>query len=443
MAGSRQGAASIFEVNLRTGAVALAWTLLLVMTLFAAPAAQAQTYTVIHNFTGGIAGDWPWTDLTITPSGTMYGTTFHGGSSQDFDCEYSGCGIVFELYRRNGSWIFNPLYDFRIQYGGFPKSAPVIGSDGALYGAALTGGQLSSDCINSGCGTVYKLQPSPTPPSTVILGWHPTIVYGFTGTENDGGNPGGLIRDQAGNLYGADGGGPAACGLIYELSRSGNSWVLNKLYDGFTCHGDYESIGPGGLVFDNDGNLYGVTYEGGSGQCTAYRLGCGTVFKLTHTDSGWTANTLYEFNQATDGGGVVGLVRDAAGNLYGGAESGGSGGGGAVWELSPAGGGGWTFTVLYNFPGSNYTGPAGRMALDAAGNLYGITQSDGAFGRGNVFKFTPSNGGWIYTSLYDFTGGNDGAFPLKGPSLDAAGNIYGTAYYAGADNGGVVWEITP
>ena len=416
--------------------------LLLAAAVLCGSSAEAQTYTVLHSFTGGYAGAWPWTDLTITPSGHMYGTTFHGGPGTDFYCQYTGCGTVFEIYQRGGAWIFNPLYDFRLQYGGFPKSAPVIGADGALYGAALTGGLLSSDCINAGCGTIYKLQPSPTAPASPFLSWHPAIAYAFTGSEDDGGNPGGIIRDAAGNLYGGNGGGPYACGLIYELSRDGSGWTFSKLYDGFACNGDYESRGPGGLVFDSDGNLYGITYNGGGGQCTSYRLGCGTVFKLTHTDSGWVETTLYEFNQATDGGGAAGLVRDAAGNLYGGTESGGSGGGGTVWELSPIDGG-WIFNVLYNFQGTEFNGPAGRMALDAAGNLFGITQADGAYGFGNVFKLTPSNGGWVYTDLYDFTNGNDGASPLKGPTLDAAGNLFGTASSAGADNAGVVWEITP
>jgi hypothetical protein len=439
----RQIVASIFDINLRPRTAALVCLAILAAILPILPTAQAQTYTVIHNFTGGGGGAWPWTDLMITSNGRMYGTTFHGGSSQDFFCEYSGCGIVFELYPRNGNWIFNSLYAFRLQYGGFPKSAPLVGRDGALYGAALTGGMLSSDCISSGCGTVYKLQTSPTPPPNLLLSWHPTIAYAFTGSENDGGNPGGIIRDQAGNLYGADGGGQFACGLVYELSYTGGNWTFSKLYDGFSCHGDYESIGPGGLVLDPDGNFYGVTYNGGNGQCTSYRLGCGTVFKLTHSGSGWTGTTLYEFNEGSDGGGVAGLVRDAAGNLFGGTESGGSGGGGTVWELSPTQGGGWTFQVLQNFQGSEYTGPIGRMAFDAAGNLYGVTQSLGAYGFGNVFKFTPSDGNWVYTDLYDFTGGNDGAFPLKGPTLDASGNIYGTASYAGAYNQGVVWQIAP
>ena len=418
--------------------------LLLAMAVLCASAAQAQTFTAIHTFTGGYAGSWPWTDLTITPTEHIYGTTFHGGPGTDFYCQYTGCGTVFEMYQRNGTWIFNPLYDFRLQYGGFPKSAPLVGADGALYGATLTGGLLSSDCDNAGCGTIYRLQPSATPPADPFLSWHPAIAYEFSGSEDDGGGPGGIIRDAAGNLYGGNGGGPYACGLIYELSRNGSGWTFTKLYDGFACNGDYESRGPGGLVFDSDGNLYGITYNGGGGQCTSYRLGCGTVFKLTHTDSGWTATTLHEFNEATEGGGVAGLVRDAAGNLYGGAESGGSGGGGTVWELSPTDGGGWNFQVLYNFTGiGDYRGPIGRMVLDAAGNLYGVTQADGANNYGNIFKFTPSNGGWVYTDIHDFTYGDDGAFPLRGPTLDAAGNLFGTASAAGYFSYGVVWEITP
>jgi uncharacterized repeat protein (TIGR03803 family) len=406
-------------------------------------AAQAQTYSVIHSFTGGYAGSWPWTDLTITPNKHIYGTTFHGGPGQDFYCQYTGCGTIFELYQRNGSWVFNPLYDFRLQYGGFPKSAPLIGPDGALYGASLTGGQTNSDCINSGCGTIYKLQPSVTPPGNPFLSWHPTITYAFTGSDNDGGNPGGIIQDQSGNFFGADGGAQFTCGLVYELRRNGSDWSFEKLYDGFDCHGDYETIGPGGLVLDPDGSIYGITYNGGSGQCTHYRLGCGTVFQLTHTDSGWVQTTLHEFNEAADGGGAAGLVRDAAGNLYGGTESGGSGGGGTVWELSPGSGGGWTFQLLYSFPGSEYRGPIGRMVFDAAGNLYGVTQADGAYQYGNVFKFTPSGGGWAYTDVHDFSYDAGGAFPMRGPSLDNSGNIYGTTMNGGIDNQGVVWMITP
>jgi uncharacterized repeat protein (TIGR03803 family) len=81
--------------------------------------------------------------------------------------------------------------------------------------------------------------------------------------------------------------------------------------------------------------------------------------------------------------------------------------------------------------------------MDASGNLYCTTEYDGAYGGGSVCKLTRSKGGWSYTSLHDFTGGNDGAYLLGGVTLDANGNLYGTASAGGAYGSGVVWEITP
>ena len=85
--------------------------------------------------------------------------------------------------------------------------------------------------------------------------------------------------------------------------------------------------------------------------------------------------------------------------------------------------------------------------FDAAGNFYGTTYSDGAYGRGSVFKLTPSNSGWTYTSLHDFTFGADGGYPFSNVVLDSEGNLYGTASKGGSQNCGggcgVVREITP
>jgi uncharacterized repeat protein (TIGR03803 family) len=80
--------------------------------------------------------------------------------------------------------------------------------------------------------------------------------------------------------------------------------------------------------------------------------------------------------------------------------------------------------------------------MDAAGNLYGTTIGDGAYGQGNIFKLAPSNGGWTYTSLHDFTGGSDGGQPFAQVTFDASGNLYGTAGVGGINNKGVVWEIS-
>jgi uncharacterized repeat protein (TIGR03803 family) len=85
--------------------------------------------------------------------------------------------------------------------------------------------------------------------------------------------------------------------------------------------------------------------------------------------------------------------------------------------------------------------------MDAAGNLYGTTQCDGANSLGNVFKMTKSGESWTYTSLHDFSGGsNDGQFPASNVTVDLSGNLYGTAFSGGTGAActggcGVVWEI--
>jgi uncharacterized repeat protein (TIGR03803 family) len=411
------------------------------------PAAQAQNYSVLHSFSNGYGGSWPWSELTLGHGGHLYGTTFHGGNRSQQACqvdlEEQGCGIVFDLYQRNDQWVFDTLFAFQFQDGAYPHQGVIIGHDGALYGAAGFGGQTSLNCSVDGCGTVYELQPSPTWPSTPLAPWMLHKVYDFMGTDYDGSNPSsGLVLDAAGNMYGGNYGGPDNCGVIYQLSRSAGGWMLSDIYNGFYCPEGNVGIAPGGLVFDGAGNLYGTTFYGGHISCTAAQ-GCGTVFKLTNTGSAWVATTLYEFNEATDGGFPGGLVLDAAGNLYGGTESGGPGDGGTVWELS-ASNGGWTFNVLYSFQHSTpYAGVVGRLAMDSSSNLYGVTASEGTFGLGNVFMLTPSSGAWTYADLHDFSGGNDGADPLQGVTLDTTGDIFGTTSFGGLGNYGTVWEMAP
>ena len=113
------------------------------------------------------------------------------------------------------------------------------------------------------------------------------------------------------------------------------------------------------------------------------------------------------------------------------------------FEFSPSGGG-WNFSVLHSFSGTEgREGPIAGLTMDANGNLYGTTFLDGAFGFGNVFKLTKSNGSWNYASLHDFSGGADGGGSYGTVLIDAAGNLYGTAMGGGATGDGVVWEITP
>jgi len=215
---------------------------------------------------------------------------------------------------------------------------------------------------------------------------------------------------------------------------------------------DQEPIG--GLIFDDLGNLYGVTSGGHSGY--------GTVYRLTSSNGQWTHTVLYTFCQlvsCADGRGpLAGLIRDAAGNLYGTTSLGGAYGGGTAFELSPVGNGTWTETVLHSFGnGTDGIVPRSPLIFDAAGNLYGTTTGGGASGcvgtcGGTVFELSPPNssGDWTEKLLYSFCSASgsycpDGNAPMAGVVFDGAGNLYGTTYSGGGNPAqfGVVYELTP
>jgi uncharacterized repeat protein (TIGR03803 family) len=164
------------------------------------------------------------------------------------------------------------------------------------------------------------------------------------------------------------------------------------------------------------------------------------LFSSSITDM--DVNEIHAFGGQGDGSFPTGgLVIDAAGNLYGGTPSGGANGGGAVYKLTQTGGD-WSESLIYSLPGSG-VGPTNSLAWDAAGNLYGTTCTGGSHNSGSVFKLTPSGGDWIPTTLYEFTGGNDGLCPYGSLVVDGSGNIFGTTDAGGANQQGVIFEITP
>jgi len=410
-----------------------------IFVLLSGAVAQAQTFSVIHNFSGGLDGATPYTGLTVDRAGNFYGTTYAGGSRH--------LGTVYRLKRAGSGWIAEGLYSFSggPNDGLEPLSRVIFGPDGSLYGTASAG----DSCGALGCGIVFQLRPPATFCRSVTCPWTESVLHFFAGpVENDGEYPSGeLFFDQAGNLYGTTLLGGSFSGIVYELSRSGNSWTESIVHS-FVSGGGYAPYG--GLIADNAGNLYGTTQNGGVDFA-------GTVFKLTNSGSGWTYSLPYVFQHGNDGGYPnAGLIFDGAGNLFGATSASGAGGGGTVFELSPSGDS-WTYTLLHSFNGSigeygcpdpgnqRYAvpGPSAALTMDAAGNLYGTTLCDGDNQLGSVFKLTPSAGGWTFTSLHDFTGGADGAYPLSNVTLDANGNLYGTASGGGSQGNGVVWEITP
>ena len=425
-----------------------AQSLLCVLAMVATQATQAQTFKVIHNFTGGADGAGPWAGLTMDQAGNFYGTTGYLGQHES--------GTVFKLSVGESGWVFNPLYNFKGGGDGAnPFSAVIFDVAGNLYGTAAYGGIGD----NGGYGTVYSVTPPGTPCSTAVCAGAKTTLYTFSGS--DGANPneygGRLIFDQAGNIYGTtfagglqqcESGSPAlGCGTVFQLSPSGSGWTESVLYR-FT--GDRDGAWPTSrLIFDQAGNLYGTASIGGlQGGCQFFDdYGCGVVFKLSPSGSGWTESVLYSFTGGADGGlPFGGLTFGPSGNLYGTTSYGGDGGGGTVFQLTPSNGT-WTLETIYSFftKAQGTSGPYDNLVIDEAGDLYGTTGADGAYGFGNIFELQPSGGGWTYSSIHDFCATDpcsDGAYPVGSVIFDKHGNLYGTTYLGGSAERGVVWEIT-
>ena len=388
-----------------------------VVLLAAVPLAYAQTFHVLHNFSGNGDGGTPSAGLTIDRAGNFYGTTMSGAT---------GNGTVFKLSHVGSGWVVNTLYTFQGNTdGSAPIARVVFGPDGALYGTTSLGGF-------EGFGTVYRLQPPATACKSVSCPWTETVLYRFQG-GSDGISPqyGDLSFDSTGSIYGTTVGGGQqtcggdTCGVVFKLTRSGSNWTESLPYS-FT--GGNDGGEPfSGVIFDSAGNLYGAAYFGGD-------IGSGTVYELSPSGSGWTQKTLTDFSS---GGGfpLGGLTFDSHGNLFGTGFV-----GGTAFELQPSGGN-WNYSLLQTFNG--FDGPFGSLTLDAAGNVYGTNATGGAFDNGFVFKLSPSGGGWTFTDLYDFSGGSDGGFPISNVSIDANGNLYGTAYFGGTIGYGVIWQITP
>ena len=218
------------------------------------------------------------------------------------------------------------------------------------------------------------------------------------------------------------------------------------------------------LIADEQGALYGTTYEGGAN-------GYGTVFKLTPPASNgapWKETVLYSFcsrGECLDGSYPTGgLLFAAGGALYGTTQYGGlpcgNSGCGTVFKLSPPKNGHthWTHDVIHYFqpfpsdPGIvvDGTNPTAGLIADQHGVLYGTTNGGGLCGSvngsGTVFKLVPDTGhGWKETVINVFCGSGigDGADPTGNLAFGPDGTLYGTTEKGGANGYGTAFKMTP
>src|ERR1700733_11483865 len=349
---------------------------------------QAQTESVLYNFCSQANcsdGEYSSATLVADGAGNFYGTA--GGGSL-------GGGIVFELSPDgNGGWSETVLYNFCVNKVGCTDGAGptnvMLDAEGNLYGTTTDGGD----------------------------GDYPSA---------------GVIMDSARNLYGTN------IEVAYELSPAGGGWTLQTIYN-------LGSSAP--LTMDSAGNIYGVTNFSSPG----------TVFELSPDGKGgWNPTTLHTFCGTPKDGclPISPLAFDEAGNIYGTTVNGGTKNLGTVYKLSPViegkKKGTWAEKILYTFKGGkNAEYPEAGIVFDKAGNIYGTTSHGGKDhvvydGAGTVYELVAPK----YTEkvLWSFNV-IDGYQAVGGLTLDG-GNFYGTTWVGGSsgscpDGCGVVFEVTP
>jgi len=311
------------------------------------------TESVIHGFcadyhAGCRDGAYPLAGVTIDAQGNLYGTTSYGGGPQSW-------GVVYKLSPSGGGWDLTRLRNFS-NADSYPSAEVTLDRAGHLFGTTL------GNPVAGGLGTVFELAPNQTG------GWKHRTLADFQGR---GGPNTSVAVDRAHNLYGTGVDG------IFQISfNQDGTWTMQTIAPNF---------GGSDLILDDAGNLYGTT--------------SGEIFKLSYVSGQWQQTPLYAFG-ANDGGRHSGLIFDSAGNLYGTSSTGGlpgclnGNGCGSVFKLTKTQSG-WSFSILYQFTGGTDGGyPVGGVVIDQQGNLYGATNVGGKsgchfFGCGVVYQITP------------------------------------------------------
>lgn len=394
----------------------------LVLTMAAVPA-RAQTFTDVLKFKGTNGASPEFESLVQGIDGNLYGTTVFGDSDDNY-------GTVFRITPKG----LRKLYTFCSLPSCADGSAPVAGlllaTDRNFYGTTSAGGDPTCNAPQ-GCGTIFKIT------STGKL----TTLHNFE--YSDGFSPlAALVQGIDGNFYGTTyfGGDithcdpPFGCGTVFKITPDGTFTTLH-IFDGSDG-----SFPEAGLIQASDGNFYGLTSNGGSGNCAGYPGGCGTIFKLT---PGGSLTLLYEFNYSDGYFPYAALVEASDGSLYGTTLQGPSYYG-TVFNITKAG----VLTTLHLFDSNDGGFPHGSLVQGTDGNLYGSTATGGNLscnrvGCGTAFAIKPDG---TFTMLYAFSG-LDGAVPYGGLMQATNGKFFGTTYDGGnldcdSHNGcGVVYSL--
>jgi uncharacterized repeat protein (TIGR03803 family) len=265
---------------------------------------------VLFSFRGH-DGTYPLAAL-IELKGTLYGTTFYGGSYNTCGYDELECGTVFSITRGGTEKV---MYSFGKVNDGADPVASLIKVKGTFYGTTTNGGTQDE-------GTVFSVTPSGTE----------KVLHSF-GIGSDGAQPQASLIEVKGTLYGTTviGGasgcdGVSICGTVFSITPSGTERVLHRFRGGTT-----DGAGPSASLINVKDTLYGTTPYGGPYAC-ATGGSCGTVFSITPNGK---EKVLHSFGAAGDGMQPAAGLIDVGGTLYGTTVAGGTYGNGTVFALTP------------------------------------------------------------------------------------------------------------
>ncbi len=406
-------------------------------TIGVAGAAQAATLSTLHPFCHSANcadGSEPEAGLLLDPNGNLFGTATSGGTANNG-------GTVFELVPSAGTYAFHVVHAFCHDSvcpdGQLPNAGLIRDVNGNLYGLAEGGGA-------HGEGSMFELSPNGT-------GWTYKVLYNFcshTGC-NDGVRPlatlsyqgasTGTPYDGTSPVYGTtNGGGAHNEGVVFQLKPSTTRFWTETTLHAFCSRTSCADGGSptAGVLVDGAGNVFGVSAQDGAhGYGIAYEIPAGGSFVVLYT--------FCQIGNCLDGAYPTDIAFTDSGALIGTTLEGGSVFSGTIFRLVPNGTHS-TETVLYNFciddVCSDGAQPRGGLTVDSAGNYYGVTQFGGASNAGVIFKWDGSQVRVLH-SFCARANCADGEQPFSGVTLDAAGNLFGTTPFGGAEGSGVAYEL--
>jgi uncharacterized repeat protein (TIGR03803 family) len=381
--------------------------------------AATPTLTTLVSFFGG-TGSTPQAGVIADAFGNLFGSTSAGGAN--------AMGTVFEIRKTKNGYDTSPtiLVNFDGKNGVEPSAGLLADADGNLFGTAVFGGASNN-------GTVFEVVKTKGRYANT-----PTILFSFDGAH--GANPSSsLIADDDGNLFGtADTGSASGMGTIFEIVKTKGGYAPTPTIL-FSFDGTHGANPLGGLVADDNGNLFGTTYFGGTSND-------GTVFEIPKTAKGYAKipTVLVSFTGANGENPAAGVILDRAGNLFGTTIRGGANAYGTVFEIAKTKGGyaaAPTTLVSFNLKNGRY--PSATLILDTRKNLFGTTSMGGTLDAGTVFEVVHTSSGYsgIPTTLATFNGFN-GQSPRGNLLADTRGNLFSTTAIGGGNNNGIVFKLT-